>query len=396
MHRRQFNATLLGAAASSMVAVPLRARARVPEARAIAPPDAATLAELPRMMDVAGVPGIAVAVVTPQGVWQHLAGVADISTGRKVDATSLWPAASLGKPVMALAALKLIDNGVLDLDRPLKMYVPGHAPDDARGDRITARHVLSHSSGLRNWRSRPDQRLVPDFEPGTRFQYSGEGYFYLQRAIERITGTGFEQFMESHLFTPLGMSASTYAWRDGYGERIVTGHDRGAVQPNFTKDFAAALLKYATDLKKPLESFTYDDVAAAMKTIPGPQALPMYMIPNAAATLITTTADYAQFLSELLIGGHAGVDLRPATRKAMVSPAIAINSGLSWGLGWGLEGADYLWHWGDNGPWKNFALVHPSSRTAIVIFTNGARGLNIADRVVTAASGVRHDAFLWL
>jgi CubicO group peptidase (beta-lactamase class C family) len=86
----------------------------------------------------------------------------------------------------------------------------------------------------------------------------------------------------------------------------------------------------------------------------------------------------------------------------MMKPHTTINSALSWGLGWGIEqpasggGGKYLWHWGDNGAWKNFVLVHPESRSGIVLFTNGARGLNIARRVMTEASGEERAAFLWL
>jgi hypothetical protein len=77
-----------------------------------------------------------------------------------VSAETLWVAASLSKPVFALAALRLADEGRLELDRPLRGYVPDHAAADARGDRITARHVLGHSSGLPNWRERDDQPLA--------------------------------------------------------------------------------------------------------------------------------------------------------------------------------------------------------------------------------------------
>jgi hypothetical protein len=87
----------------------------------------------------------------------------------------------------------------------------------------------------------------------------------------------------------------------------------------------------------------------------------------------------------------------------MTTPKTRINRALSWGLGIGLEqqaagsaDPDYLWHWGDNGPWKNFVLAHPATRSAIVVFTNGSRGLNIANRVMTAATGQQHAAFLWL
>ena len=83
----------------------------------------------------------------------------------------------------------------------------------------------------------------------------------------------------------------------------------------------------------------------------------------------------------------------------MTSTQTRINSALSWGLGIGLEedaNRKYLWHWGDNGNWKNFLLVHPDSRSAIVIFTNGAGGMRIAERVITSASGHEHSAFVWL
>ena len=124
--------------------------------------------------------------------------------------------------VFACAALRLADDGRLDLDRPLRAWVPDHAPADPRGDSVTARHVLSHSSGYRNWRNTADQALVPDFEPGARFQYSGEGFYYLQRVVEKLTGLGFQRFMEERFFGPLGMRASTYSWRADTAARVTT------------------------------------------------------------------------------------------------------------------------------------------------------------------------------
>jgi CubicO group peptidase (beta-lactamase class C family) len=196
-------------------------------------------------MEIAEVPGIAAAVVRDgRVVWDLAIGVADTKTGRPVTADALWPAASLGKPVFAFAALRLVDEGRLDLDRPLKHYVADHAPDDPRGDRITARHVLSHSSGLPNWRD-GDAPLVPAFEPGARFQYSGEGFYYLQRAVEHIVGAGFERFVEERLFGPLGMRASTYTWRPDTSERVVAGHDRGTAYRVFYEEIGRRLLRHA-------------------------------------------------------------------------------------------------------------------------------------------------------
>jgi len=370
----------------------------------ITPPSAEFLKGLPRMMEIAGVPGVAMGVIKDgRAVWSHHDGLMDSVTKQPVSAETMWPAASLSKPVFALGALHLVDEGKLDLDRPLKSYVPGHAPDDPRGDKITARHVLSHSSGLRNWRGRADQPLVPDFEPGTRFQYSGEGIYYLQRAVERITGMSFTQFMEQRVLVPLGMRSSTYLWKGEAAVRLVSGHDQGQVRTNYTKDLFPKLQPYAETKGKFLDAFTYEDMAAAMATLtPPPPIVPNNMIPNAAGSLLTTIADYSAFLIEVLSGGNAAVDLKPAIRDEMMKPHTTINSALSWGLGWGIEqpasggGGKYLWHWGDNGAWKNFVLVHPESRSGIVLFTNGTRGLNIARRVMTEASGEERAAFLWL
>ena len=374
-------------------------------APAINPPNADFLSRLPQIMEIAGVPGLSMSVVQEGRVaWTHYRGVMDATTNQPVSSETLWPAASLSKPAFAFAALHLVDEGKLDLDRPLKSYVPDHAPDDARGNKIAARHVLSHSSGLRNWRQRADQPLVPDFEPGARFQYSGEGIYYLQRAVEHITSMGFEQFMEERLFNPLGMTSSTYSWRRDIAARLVSGHDQGQPRQSPSKDLAQRLLDVAEQQKKPLATFTHEDLVAAMQSMsPAPPTLPNFMIPNAAASLLTTPTDYARFLIELLENHNAAIDLKPATRKLMFTAQSRINSALQWGLGIGLEqqfdvasDPNFLWHWGDNGSWKNFVLAHPESKSAIVVFTNGSRGLNVANRVMTAATGRQHAAFLWL
>jgi len=374
-------------------------------APAINPPNADFLSRLPQIMEIAGVPGLSMSVVQEGRVaWTHYRGVMDATTNQPVSSETLWPAASLSKPAFAFAALHLVDEGKLDLDRPLKSYVPDHAPDDARGNKIAARHVLSHSSGLRNWRQRADQPLVPDFEPGARFQYSGEGIYYLQRAVEHITSMGFEQFMEERLFNPLGMTSSTYSWRRDIAARLVSGHDQGQPRQSPSKDLAQRLLDVAEQQKKPLATFKHEDVVASMQSMsPAPPTLPNFMIPNAAASLLTTPTDYARFLIELLENHNAAIDLKPATRKLMFTAQSRINSALQWGLGIGLEqqfdvasDPNFLWHWGDNGSWKNFVLAHPESKSAIVVFTNGSRGLNVANRVMTAATGRQHAAFLWL
>jgi CubicO group peptidase (beta-lactamase class C family) len=401
LDRREF----LAASALPAMAAVLRpaAFAGAPRVRASAihRPADDFLATLAPMMDIAGVPGVGTAVVQDgKVVWQDQRGVMDATTKAPLTAATLWPAASLSKPVFAYAALRLVDEGKLDLDKPLKAYVSDHTPADPRGDMITARHVLSHSSGLRNWRNRVDQPLTPDFEPGARFQYSGEGYYYLLRAVEHITATGFEQFMEERLFNQLGMKSSTYAWRADTAARLVTGHDAGVPVQNGRLNSAPRLVALAEKLGRPFASLRSEEIAAVMASMqPPPSTLPNGMIPNAAASLLTSPAEYGVFLGQLLEGRDREVGPRPETRDLMFKSHTPINRALSWGLGLGQEehgGQHYAWHWGDNGSWKNFVLVHPLSRSAIVVFTNGSRGLNVARRVMAAATDGEHEAFLWL
>jgi len=176
-------------------------------ARRIRPSDApwilpeSLLRDLPRIMELASVPGLAMAGVEGGAVsWTRSSGVLNATTRMPVQDDSVFPAASLGKPVFGYVVLRLVDEGKLDLDRPLAGYLrPDDLPADPNSDRVTARHVLSHTTGYRNWRGRADTRFVPDAAPGTRFGYSGEGFFWLERVVETITGRGVDRVMRDYL-----------------------------------------------------------------------------------------------------------------------------------------------------------------------------------------------------
>jgi CubicO group peptidase (beta-lactamase class C family) len=399
MSRRQFAAMTMGAAALPLIGT--RGTAQ-PSAPAIHPPDDRFIrTTLPALMDATGAPGVAAGVVqSGKLVWEKYEGLAEVGTARAITAETVFPAASLGKPVFAYAAIRLAEQGQLDFDRPLKSYVPDHAPADARGDTVTARQVLSHSSGFRNWRNAADQPLVPEFDPGSRFQYSGEGFYYLSRAVERITGRAVQQFMEAALFQPFGMASSSYAWRSDTDTRLVFGHNRGVVGRGPSRDFANRLFAHAVAQGKPLASFTHEDLIAAMAVMkPAPPPLPNVIPTNVAGSLMTTVGDYARVLGRLLSPAGGVQEMTGKMRDQMLAPQVRLNRALAWGLGWGLEsagGRDYIWHWGDNGNIKNFVLAHVPSRSAVVVFTNDARGMRIAEALVTAASGHEHLAFDWM
>jgi len=395
MHRRRF---IQGAAfAPLLLSLPEGRDAISDGAAMIHRPNAEFMATLPRLMEVAMLPGVGIGVVSGHRlVWSHYAGVADATAATPIDARSLFPGCSLGKPLFAQAVLRLVDEGRLDLDRPLAAFLPTDAPTGKFGSKVTARHVLSHSTGFVNWRQGTNEQLTSEFEPGTRFQYSGEGFYTLQRCVEKITGTGFEQFIQDHLMVPLGMRSSTYLWRSDAELRVVSGHT-AARQPNRRFwDFNKRLFELIAKSGEPLARWNHERIVRAMT---GPDIpMPNGISPNVAFSLLTTVSDYALLAARLAAPAGDALDLKPATRMRMTRPVSRINSALSWGLGIGLEmtaRGQYLWQWGDNGLWKDFLLVHPGSGSAVVVFTNGANGMRVAERIVRAASGLEHEVFLW-
>ncbi len=363
-------------------------------------PDSAFLAELPRLMEVASVPGLAVTVLEAGAVhWTRALGVSNVATGAPVTPDTVFPAASLGKPVFAAVVLGLARSGKLSLDRPLVEYCrPADLPSDPRLERITARHVLSHTTGLRNWRNRIDQPLAPDFDPGQRFQYSGEGFYWLQRVVETITGQGVDRVMRDRLFGPLGLDRATYAWSRDHAEWTTFGHtNRGALGTHFTRDLGAKLLPIAEKLGKPMTDWTAADTYRAVaEADPRLPQLPNVMVPNVAGSLLCTVGEYGRFLA-MVLGGRS--PLSAADREEMLTPRIALKPTLSWGLGWGLERrstGSLFWHWGDNGIFRAFTVGDVATGRALVIFTNAESGPKVYQRLVRAATGLELDALLWV
>jgi CubicO group peptidase (beta-lactamase class C family) len=322
---------------------------------------------LPELMRNNNVPGLSLALIRDgQIYWVKSFGVKDGDAPVTNDTT--FEAASLSKVVFAYAVLKLADQGKLDLDAPLQHclgapYIEG----DPRINKITARMVLSHRTGFPNWR--PKEGLTIHFEPGDHFSYSGEAFVFLAKAVERITGQNLNDFMQQMAFTPLGMTSSSYVWRQDYDARTAIGHDKDGK---------------AQDKWKPNEA-------------------------NPASSLQTTALDYARFMTVLL----SGKGLKPDTLKQMETPQIAVQQNCTsncfdvaplsttvfWGLGVGLEktsAGPAFWHWGDNGSFKAYMVGFPDRKSGLVMFTNSENGLIIADAVVKAALGADQPGLQWL
>ena len=121
--------------------------------------------------------------------------------------------ASLTKPVVAMLTLKLVAASKWNLDEPLaKYWVDPDVANDPRHAKLTTRHVLDHRTGFLNWRFlEPSKKLAFHFEPGEKRQYSGEGFEYLRRALEKKFKQPLEQLAKTHLFDPLGMRDTRFS-----------------------------------------------------------------------------------------------------------------------------------------------------------------------------------------
>ncbi|MFY9551541.1 MAG: serine hydrolase [Thermoanaerobaculia bacterium] len=326
---------------------------------------------IPKLMKDGDVPGLSLAVVKDGRIlWQHAYGVKDASTGAPVDDDTVFEAASLSKPVFAYAVLKLVDQGVLDLDTPVVKYLPGDYADDPRLRLITVRNVLSHTTGFPNWRQGRELNIL--FPPGERFSYSGEGFLYLQKAVERVTGETLDRVMKRLVFEPLRMTSSSYSWQERYEARKARGHD---------------------------------EIGTPLRMQRPPEA-------GSAGSLHTTTGDYARFLIAVL----DGTGLQKKTWTETLRPQIHVDEGcqncvakkptgrlskeIAWGLGWGLqetEDGTAIWHWGDNSSgFHCYVVGYPRERQGVVIFTNGLGGHGIIPEIVEASIGGRQPAIAWI
>lgn len=275
----------------------------------------------------------------------------------------VFQAASLTKPVVAFVALQLVRNGRLDLRAPVSRYLPeGYihrqnpfaGANDGLFDRVPASTLaripvatlLNHSSGLPNWTK---GALAPEFEPGQRWQYSGEGYLLLQAIIRAVTGEDFESHVTKSVFEPLGMSRTRLRLTDDIRPHVIGGTSRFGQASGF--EFREA---------------------------------------NAAASLYTTTEDYAKLLAALL--ADAALLSLITANPVPIAPAL----GLAWGYGWGIEtasGGPYLWQWGNNPGYRAFVMVSVSSKNGYVLLTNSEHGMPLAAPLARLTIPAEHGVF---
>lgn len=263
---------------------------------------------------------------------------------------SLFNVASLTKPVTAMTVLRLVSLGKWNLDEPLyKYYTDPDIADDPRNKKLTTRLILSHQSGFPNWRRmNKDNKLTYDFEPGTKYQYSGEGFEYLRKAIEKKFHKSLEQLAKEYIFNPLGMVDTSYIWNEKKeADRIVTGYDQAGKPYDIVKN----------------------------KTV------------NAADDLVTSVEDYSKFLIAVMNNDL----LSPEVFKAMKTNQVETKKNKYFGLGFEIYdlGNDEiaLSHGGSDKGVNTIAFILPKTKQGLVIFTNVDDGYKIYEPLMNLYFG---------
>ena len=269
--------------------------------------------------------------------------------------STLFNLASLTKPVAAETILRLVSAGRLSLDEPIAPYwVDADVAADPRHRLLTARLALSHQTGLPNWRGRsPGGKLAFEFDPGSAFGYSGEGFDYAGRYAEKKLGKSFEALTQEYVFVPLGMTSTSYSRRGWMRGRLAIPLDSAGA-------WGEAQVRDSADW-------------------------------SAANNLITTVGDYAKFVvsvmkAEGLTDSVAAERLRPArgpqppTRPCTVAAPAVCPSAMRFATGWlRLDYADgpvmlYLGMNSRPGGERTVAYFDPRRRHGAVVFTSGDKG----------------------
>lgn len=326
---------------------------------------------VPELMRAYDVPGVAIAIVLEGRVARSAAyGYADRERDLRLSVDAVFHTGSISKSVSAWGVMKLVEQGMLELDDPLPQHLTDwEIPATARqAQAITLRRALSHTAGvglgpigdgyppdgvvpsLRQALTR-DVRLVRD--PGTAFGYSNPGFDLVELVVEQVSGRRFAAFMDDEVLGPLGMDDASFAWREEVRSRIPSGYDLTGA---------------------PVAPFVYPT--------------------KASGGLFATVTDVARFVAAAMTGPASsgrGV-LTETSARALVTPEVPIPGiyGLvadGYGLGHFVEeladGRRAVWHGGQGHGWMTHFHAVPEAGAGIVILTNSQRSWPLMARVLS-------------
>lgn len=225
-------------------------------------PDSAGIdAAVARLMTREQVQGLAIAIIDG-GEITRVAAYGHRNTAQNLPLTTetIMYGASLTKAAFAYMILQLVDEGRLDLDAPIATLLARPLPEypdyadlanDPRWRRVTPRMVLNHTTGFANFRwLEEDGKLRLHLDPGTRYGYSGEGFYLLQLALEEGLGLDVGAEMQRRVFDPLGMTRTSMQWRPDFAANLADGYQvDGTMEPHDERSRASAAGSMDTDIE---------------------------------------------------------------------------------------------------------------------------------------------------
>jgi len=343
--------------------------------------------KLKAIVEAQKITGLSVVVMKNQVIiYRNYFGVKNTATGEQFSDGTISYAASLTKPLFSYLFLKLVDKGIFELDKPVYTYLskPIAAYDkwkdlDKEPDfkKITARMLLSHSSGLPVLRYfvGDGNTLTLVNKPGKAMYYSNEGMNLLGFIVEEHTGKDLQSLCKEYIYDPLGMKNTAMVWQKEFDADYAVGHDKDGKVLGAEKRTSA----------------------------------------RAAGSMVTTPTDYSLFISDVL----SKKGLSPKLYKEMLSPQIKVTSKrgfgplrdsmtpkgefsniqLSWGLGWGLFKTPYgkaFFHTGHSDGWQNYCVNYPDKGISVILLSNSDNFETATGKILETTIGDTWSPLKWL
>lgn len=319
------------------------------------PPIAAIEAFVEERMHAAKIPGLALAIVQGDQV-VHVQGFGSAGEGRPVTPDTPFIIGSVSKSFTALAIMQLVEAGKVDLDAPVQRYIPWFSlKDQAHAQAVTVRHLLNMTSGIStsSWYGmkltpestlesvvRQMESVAPTEAVGTTYQYANLNYISLGLIVELVSGQSYGDYLQDHIFTPLGMSHSTIdldlAVRDG----LSSGHQRY--------------------FGFPIE-----------RTVPvSPANIP-------AGYIVSSAADMGRYLQALMQGG-GGILSAKGVDELHRGAVVMGPKGGEYAMGWrrGTNGGvEVIHHPGNTETFTSHAVIAADKSWSFVLLANSVEGL---------------------
>ncbi|MDC8005650.1 serine hydrolase [Aureisphaera galaxeae] len=350
--------------------------------------------EIERLKDAANVHGLTISIVTGDSIlFQKAYGFRNIKEKQPLSTSHNFYAASLSKPLFGFIVMKLVETGMINLDKPLIEYLdrplytyefPNDYENfkdletDKRYEKITARMCLSHTTGFPNWRyigksgidmERP---LNIEFEPGSFYSYSGEGIQLLQFVVEQVTKKSLEELAQDYVFKPLEMNMTSFIWQEKFDTNYAIGH-----------------FKKRKTIKRRKRNREY-----------------------AAGSMDTTPEDYAKFIQAIL----AKRNLNTTWYHEFLKPQIRIESKqqfgknrsikttenddieLSYALGFGTYKTPFgtaIFKEGHMKGWEHYAIFYPNKNLGMVIMSNSSNAESIFKELLEISMADKWMPWYW-